>query len=200
MSREVEAKFYVRGLNGLQQRLSGLDARLIQARTHEVNLRFDTDDNELRRTGRVLRLRQDTASRITYKDAGQVENGALNRREVEFTVSDFDAAREFLEALGFKLVFVYEKQRTTYKWEGLEVMLDELPYGDFVEIEGSDCPLQSAAEKLGLRWERAIPASYSQLFEILRTRRNLAFRDLTFENFDAIQVSPDDLGVQPADV
>ena len=60
--QELEVKFYLADLPGLQARLEGLGARLAQARVHEVNLRFDTPANELLNTGRLLRLRQDSAA------------------------------------------------------------------------------------------------------------------------------------------
>ncbi len=199
MAQELEAKFYVRNLAKVRQQLDSLGAQLTKQRVLEQNLRFDTDDGKLSRSGQVLRLRQDKVARLTYKDSGQLHQGALNRREIEFTVSDFTAARQFLEALGYRLIFVYEKQRTTYALDQLEIMLDEMPYGDFVEIEGQSSPLQTVARKLGLRWDASVPRSYSQLFDDLRSTRTLGFRDLTFKNFSGVHVSPSELGVQPAD-
>jgi len=40
------------------------------------------------------------------------------------------------EALGYAVYMMYEKYRTTFRLDNLEVVLDELPYGNFVEIEG----------------------------------------------------------------
>jgi adenylate cyclase class 2 len=199
MAQEIEAKFYVRSLDAVRQRLDGHGATLTKPRVRELNFRFDTQSNDLSHAGQVLRLRQDSQARITYKDSGQLQNGALSRRELEFTVSDFDAAREFLEALGYRISFVYEKYRTTYRLDGLEVDLDEMPYGDFVEIEGQASPLEFTAARLGLRWATCIHSSYSQLFQALRSAKNLNFRDLTFDNFNSLHVSPEDLQVQPAD-
>ena len=78
-------------------------------------------------------------------------------------------------------------------------MLDELPYGNFVEIEGESDALEPAASKLSLTWKTAIPVSYHVLFERVREARVLTFRDLTFENFNEIHILPIDLGVTPAD-
>jgi adenylate cyclase class 2 len=162
-----------------------LGARLIQPRTHEINLRFDTPKRDFQREHRVLRLRQDRASRLTYKDGTVLESGAFSRREIEFAVSDFDSARQFIEALGYEVVFTYEKYRT--------------PYGDFVEIEGEMDQLKPVASQLGLNWEAAIPASYHELFDRVCAARKLTFRDLTYENFKDIHTSPLDLDAQPAD-
>ena len=198
MATETEAKFYVHDLAALQQRVEALGARRVDQRVHELNLRFDTPSRELSQQHRVLRLRQDKRARITYKDSDMPHPGTWSRREVEFTVSDFDAARELLEALGYEVAFTYEKYRTTYKLGTLEIDLDELPYGHFVEIEG-DGPIQETAEKLGLRRDAALPKSYSIFLEELKEKLHLNFRDLTFGNFKGRLVTPEELGVSPAD-
>jgi adenylate cyclase class 2 len=214
--QEIEAKFYVRDLDKIATRLHQLKARLIQPRILETNLRFDLPDSRLRSEGRVLRLRQDTQARLTYKDSGKNEQGALHRTEIEFTVENFEKAKLFLEALGYQKLFEYEKYRTTYslesgnllpqsqkqgsEFEGCHIMLDELPYGNFVEIEGEPvAAIQGVADKLELDWSTSIPASYSALFERVRRALELTFADLTFANFNGIIVSPADLQVQPAD-
>jgi adenylate cyclase class 2 len=212
MGQETEAKFYLTELSKIETRLHTLGAKLLQPRTHEINLRFDTPNRDLGRENRVLRLRQDEAVRLTYKDNSKFEGGALSRREIEFNVSDFISARQFIEALGYEVVFTYEKYRTTYtlrsepqevikEGRGLEtlLMLDELPYGDFVEIEGEMDQLKPIALQLGLAWEEAIPASYHELFERVSVNRKLTFRDLTYENFNDITVYHADLNVHPAD-
>lgn len=176
-----------------------MDARLVQPRTYELNLRFDTPQQALRRSGRVLRLRRDASMHLTYKGAGLIDSGALTRREIEFAVDDFEAARDLLLALGFEVSFVYEKYRQTYAVDRLRIMLDELPYGSFVEIEGEVSALKPMAERLGLSWDAAIPSSYHDLFEVVRQARQMSCRDLTFENFASLRIQPRDLGVRPAD-
>jgi adenylate cyclase class 2 len=212
MGQETEAKFYLNGSSEIEARLKRLGASLTQPRTYEINLRFDTPNREFQHENRVLRLRQDKDIRLTYKDNSRFLDGALSRREIEFRVSEFNPARQFIEALGFEVVFTYEKYRTTYvlqsdastviKDEGnpeTQIMLDELPYGDFIEIEGEIDQLKPTAHQLGLKWEEAIPASYHELFDRVCRSRRLPIRDLTFENFQNIQVSPSDLNVHPAD-
>ncbi len=79
-------------------------------------------------------------------------------------------------------------------------MLDELPFGAFVEIEGPDADsIRQTAEALGLAWDKRIPSSYLSLFQKARQNRGLKFRDLTFANFDHLVIEPADLEVSPAD-
>ena len=114
--QEIEAKFYVMDLKKIEACLQGLEARLIQPRILETNIRFDLPDGGLRSEGRVLRIRQDTEAKLTYKSGGTNEQGVLSRTEIEFVVEDFEKAKQFLEALGYQKLFYYEKYRTTYEF------------------------------------------------------------------------------------
>ena len=196
---ETEVKFCIKDPSRLEAKLHESKAQLFSPRTFEVNLRFDNQNGDLTRTGRVLRLRKDNLARLTYKDHGRQIQGALNRREIEFVADDFDSARQFIEALGYEVVFIYEKYRTVYEYKGTHIMLDELPYGNFIEIEGEMETLRPIADELNLDWSKAIPASYHTLFERLGGLRGLTFRDLTFENFKGIKVSPEDMFIEYTD-
>lgn len=198
--QELEVKFYVTNLSVVENRLQGFGAHLTLPRVFEVNLRFDTPNSDLGKSLRVLRLRQDKIARLTYKGPASGLGGARLRQELEFEVSDFAVARAFLEALGYQVVMIYEKYRAAYDLDGVEISLDELPYGAFVEVEGPDpITIQSVTRKLGLEWETTIPASYSALFDQLKARLDLSFRDLSFESFKDLAVTPADLGVRRAD-
>jgi adenylate cyclase class 2 len=198
--QEIEVKFYLHDLGKLENTLKVQGAALSQERVHEVNLRFDTSNHSLERGMKVLRLRQDTRARLTYKGPGQVNAGAQQRLELEFTVSNFDTAQAFLEALGYQVSVIYEKYRTTYDLEGTHVTLDEMPYGHFAEIEGPNGEtIQRIARQLGLDWEKRILGSYMALFGNVKNALHLDMRDLTFANFQGIQVSAQDLGVEYAD-
>ena len=202
--QETEAKFYVLNLAEIEMHLQDLGARLIQAQVLEANVRFDLPDARLQSDRRVLRLRRDTEARLTYKSASTNEQGVLSRTEIEFIVEDFEKAKQFLEALDYQPIFYYEKYRTTYILQLSEgpvhVMLDELPYGNFVEIEGETIEsIRQVSGALHLKWNAAIGTSYSALFKRVSQTLNLSFQDLSFEKFAGIQVSSADLGVQVAD-
>lgn len=198
--QELEVKYYISDLTALERRLLSLGASLVQPRVRETNLRFDTPQGSLAQGFQVLRLRQDTEARLTYKGPAEDQGGARLRTEIEFTVGDFEAARRFLEALGYAVSMTYEKYRATYDLDGVHVTLDELPYGSFAELEGPDPErIQSVNGRLGLDWERRAPESYTALFDRLRLRQGLPFRDLTFENFRELKITPDDLNLRPAD-
>jgi len=178
---EIEAKFAVPRLDPIRRQLLEGSARLVLPRLQETNLRFDLDDGRLARDGRVLRLRTNHDTRLTYKAPGPDPE---HRLEIEVGIDDPVAARQLFEGLGFQVVFVYEKYRETYALGGAQVMLDELPFGLFVEVEADDLPaVRSTAEALGLRWSDRLALTYLGLFESLRRRHGWEFRDATFGNF-----------------
>ncbi|MGW8250663.1 MAG: hypothetical protein ACWGO1_08485, partial [Anaerolineales bacterium] len=82
----------------------------------------------------------------------------------------------------------------------VHITLDEMPYGDFIEIEGpKPQDIQSIAGKLGVSWERRVLDSYTSIFEQLRAALGFEFRDLSFENFSDLTVSLQQVGIKPAD-
>jgi adenylate cyclase class 2 len=198
---ETEAKFYIKNLRKIELRLHELKAQLIQPRTHETNLRFDNENSDLRNSSRVLRLRQDEKARFTFKGPSEEkEGGILSRREIEFVVEDFESARQFLEALGYKAVVFYEKFRATYELNDVHIMLDELPYGEFVEIEGESVEaIHNMANLLGFNWEAMVKAGYHALFERATGKYNLESSQLSFAALEKVKITPDDLSIQAAD-
>jgi adenylate cyclase class 2 len=194
--REIEAKFIVQSLDEVRQRTLALDGHLIAPRHLEINQRFDTLDNRLRANFEVLRLRQGFQPTLTYKRA----ESAVERVEYELEIDDFYTARSLLEALGYHVIFTYEKYREVYTLDQAKVMVDELPFGCFTEVEGPSIGIiRQKIALLGLEWEKRIKHSYLDLFDILQQRLNLPFANADFESFqDWPSIYPADLGLADA--
>jgi len=199
---EIEVKFYVLSLKEIEQKILDLGGTLVQERCFESNLRFDTADGRLRNQRHVLRLRKDKENILTFKGAAEVGKSVSIRQEIEVLVDDFDTARKLLEGLGFEVVMSYEKFRTTYSLLDTLVVLDELPYGNFIEIEGPDgASIQKVARNLNLNWKARVMTSYTYLYEMLRKRRpELEGKYLTFSELKGMRFMPDEFDVSPADL
>jgi adenylate cyclase class 2 len=145
--------------------------------------------------GKLLRLRQDTAARLTYKGEPQtaVDSEARVREELEIEVGDFETTLALLQRVGFEPKQVYEKYRETFRFGLVEVVLDEMPFGDFVELEGDEAAIQAAAAALDLDWNRRILANYLAIMASLQERFGLDFDDVTFDNFAGLDISVRDL-------
>lgn len=190
---ETEVKIFVTDLDAIARRLEEAGAVLSAPRVHEYNVRYEDADETLGRQAIVLRLRRDTRVRLTYKSppVGAQPQGVRSRFEAEVTVDDFDTMDLILQRLGFHAYAVYEKYRTTYELDGAEIVLDEMPYGNFVEIEGTTRQIEQTLTRLDLRGAPRITASYMMLFEAVRRALKLDIHDLTFANFRDVDVPPE---------
>lgn len=128
-------------------------ARLAELGAQFSNERFE--ENFLYRhgaedTGARLRLRViGQTTYLTYKEKIKSDSEFKTKIEHETIVSDEDATRQIIEKLGYDLAVVYEKYRKTWHLGECEVVLDELPFGIYMEIEGEPEEILKVEKMLG---------------------------------------------------
>ena len=185
---EIEVKFYLEDIEGMQSKILKLGAKS-KGRLFETNILYEDKNNSLIKKKSLLRLRQDEKTIFTLKSRPPVESKdykIVNELEVE--VSDFATMNQILETLGFHPEQKYEKWRETIVLDQTVFCLDRMPYGDFLEIEGQEKDIRYYASRFGLNWQKRILFNYLQIFEIIRKDQNLEFKDLTFNNFETVDV------------
>ncbi|MBC7911806.1 MAG: class IV adenylate cyclase [Pyrinomonadaceae bacterium] len=112
----------------------------------------------------VLRLRRAGDNAIlTYKERFESASAIKRQREDETKVESGEAMAAILDALGYKPALVYEKRRRTWRVGETEVVVDELPFGFFMEIEGAEQAIIEAEKLLELEDVEAEMATYPQL-------------------------------------
>jgi adenylate cyclase class 2 len=79
--------------------------------------------------------------------------------------------RVIFENLGYRPALVYEKRRQTWLLNETEVVLDELPFGLFMEIEGEHDSILEAEKLLGIENLPAVMETYPLLTEQYGERR-----------------------------
>ena len=199
--QEKEVKYYVNRLKDVENRIIKLGASLIQPRTFEFNLLFDNGEEALSNNFQYLRLRRDSLSRLTFKGAAEIIDGVNTRKEIEIEVSSFETTKSLLEALDYRVILIYEKYRTTYKKGKFIITLDEMPFGDFVEIEGIGSQgIKEISIEIGLNWEERILRGYLNLYKVVVMNAHRKFDNLTFSDFAGIIITPEILDVNPADM
>jgi adenylate cyclase class 2 len=172
MGTEIEKKYRISSEEAASLRVR-LRAAGAEARGEEFEENTLYAGPGLERGNRVLRLRRVRGGRsvFTFKESMAGSAGIKRRREDETTVEDPDALAAILDALGYTPAAVYEKRRETWLVSGVEVVIDELPFGQFVEIEGVEESILEAERLLELTATRAEPKSYPQLTLEQGTRR-----------------------------
>lgn len=163
---ETEIKVVVPSFRGFRKKLKEAGFRVKHRRVFERNTIFETEPPSLRPNGCLVRLRE-AGSRtiITYKGPATVAKHK-SREEIEFGVTDTEAAFTFLSRLGYQSKFVYEKYRTEYAEASEDgvVTLDETPIGIFAELEGPEKWIDFTARNLGIADTQYITASYGALY------------------------------------
>ena len=112
----------------------------------------------------VLRLRRiGKRGILTFKQRIPSKSDIKHQREDETRVDDPDAMEAILDALGFEPALVYEKRRETWTLGKTEIMIDDLPFGLFMEIEGTEPDIRAIEKKLAIKRLRTELATYPQL-------------------------------------
>jgi adenylate cyclase, class 2 len=151
MALEIEKKYRID-----KKRLIALATRLIEL---GATFSYETfEENYLHRGGllderpAVLRIRKtEKKTTFTYKERVQGEADFKHQIEFETEVSDVEATEGIIESLGYTLSLIYEKHRKAWHLDNVEVVLDELPFGYYMEIEGDIDDIVKAERLLGAR-------------------------------------------------
>ena len=150
MAVEIEKKYILD-----KKKLVELTAKLGELK---AKFSYETfEENYLHRGGlldlrpAVLRLRKtEQRTTLTYKEKVVGSDSAFKEQiEFETEVSDVDGMENIIERLGYKLAVVYEKHRKAWHLGDVEVVLDELPFGYYMEIEGPKEDILKAEKLLG---------------------------------------------------
>lgn len=150
MAVEIEKKYSLRQeqVDGLRERLRDAKAEF-QSKTHEENVIYG--GGVLDQKGAILRIRKtENRQLLTYKR--RIENSSDAKRQIEHEseFTDVSGVEEILSELGFAPRLIYEKRRETWHFRSVEVVIDELPFGWFIEVEGSITAIKEAELLLDL--------------------------------------------------
>lgn len=163
-SVECELKFRVAGPADharVRSALRKLGYRL-EGTYEEENFRFVGPGKTTRKT--TLRLRVlggGPRGVLTAKGEAHFVAGVKVREETEVDVTDTHATLDLLSQLGFQILVIYRKHRAVWKQGGVNVTLDRLDFGHFVEVEGPLEAIPEVARSLGLDPANAVKDSYS---------------------------------------
>jgi adenylate cyclase class 2 len=165
-SQEIEIKLAVPDARTARRMLRDAGFEVARPRVFEENTIFDTKDQELRKSSRLLRVRSaGRVSTLTYKGAPEAGRHK-SREELEIEVSDAKTAAGIAERIGLQATFRYEKYRTEYRRprsSGVAVV-DETPIGVYLELEGTPAWIDRMAKQLGFSERDYITASYGRLY------------------------------------
>lgn len=169
MPIEVEKKYRLsnKQREQIRKRLPGIGASRSGEEFEENTLYSgDTIDEHC-----VLRLRRvGEQGTLTFKERFPTQSDIKHQQEDETSVGDPEAMASILDAMGFTPMLVYEKRRETWRRGDTEIVVDELPFGLFMEIEGDESAILEVERELAIKSLKSEVASYPQLTRSLGTK------------------------------
>ncbi|HEY8563095.1 MAG TPA: class IV adenylate cyclase [Pyrinomonadaceae bacterium] len=163
MANEIEKKYRLDAARkaAVLESLNEIGAEF-QGEDFEENILFS--NAELAEKQAILRLRRIGAKTlVTFKQKLTSAAGVKHHLEYETEVADFDVIAEIVEHLGLQRQLVYEKRRRTWTFRNVEIVLDVLPFGEFMEIEGALTAIAEAEMRLGAEDFEVEPLTYPNL-------------------------------------
>ena len=136
---------------------------------HEENI-ICTSDALVERNA-VIRIRKtDRRTLLTFKQRMPGVSDVKHQIEEETEIADGDAMLRILANIGIAPTLIYEKRRRTWKFRDVELVIDELPFGLFMEIEGPLTAIREAEMLIGADEFETEPETYPRLTARLGTR------------------------------
>ncbi|HLA94707.1 MAG TPA: class IV adenylate cyclase [Pyrinomonadaceae bacterium] len=163
MAIEIEKKYRltVQDRESVQIELKECGAVFVR-REFEENIIYSGPT--LRENGAIIRIRKiGERTILTYKR--RVENNFDVKQQIEHetVVANAEAMESIIAELGLTPALIYEKYRDTWTFRSVEVVIDELPFGLFMEIEGSITAIKEAEIFLGIEELETVHETYPRL-------------------------------------
>jgi adenylate cyclase class 2 len=155
--------------------------RPLRERRLQSDAVLDTAHGDLRTSQCALRVRVEPGRCfLTFKGPPQPSVMKL-REELETEAGDATVMFAILERLGYRVQFRYQKFREEFRLGEVIVAVDDTPIGAFIEIEGREEAVASAAVALGYGPADYIVDSYRTLYVARCVERGVEVGDMVFE-------------------
>jgi predicted adenylyl cyclase CyaB len=135
---------------------------------HQIDTLFNCDHINFKQLDQSLRLRIETVGKkkiatLTFKGTPQHSPDGHKTRDEFNTPANPEATPQLLQAIGFYPTLIIEKARSPFTIGKLEVAIDELKFGTFLELEGTPQDIQRVRRQLGLQTATPIKLGYGNL-------------------------------------
>jgi adenylate cyclase class 2 len=165
MKTEIEVKFLNVNFDRLRTKLRSVGA--VCEQPMRLMRRVIIEPPELARRDAFVRVRDEGDKiTLTYKqfDDHEAMSGV---KEIELTVSSFDAMVAIFEQLGISYRSYQESKRETWRFGDVEIVLDEWPWlNPYIEIEGiHEDHVKKTAALLGFNWNDAVFGSVTAAYQ-----------------------------------
>jgi len=107
-------------------------------------------------------------------------NGKYFERKEYETKCEEKSGIEMMKVFGYTEVIIFEKLRQKWVFDNVEVCLDRLPFGNYIEIEGEKKNIEKMVKLLKLEKSQRITVAYLVLFDEWKKINNSIAKDAIF--------------------
>lgn len=161
---ETEIKIELSDPRSVIQKLRENGAVFLGA-AKEKTIRIDTKSCDLEEKGLFLRVRGGFSNTITLKEKVGEDTTTRNRLETEFEIEDIDNMIYIFKRIGFNYIRELDKYRTMWSFQQVSIVIDELPFGIYMEIEGNEDQIKAVKQELDLMSESSVIETYWEINE-----------------------------------
>ncbi len=188
MKKEIEVKIRLENKKETQKRLLELGCS-IKGLDFQRQYRIRQESLELFNRGIFPRVRENNTGKGTFtikvktSKVDDSEMAYFERDEYEVEISDGKELAKMLDLLGFSDQQIMEKYRQTWNVfdSNVDIIIDSLPFGDYLEIEGGKKEIEKMLKNLDLQEFPRETTAYWIVYENyckkngLSKKRNLIF-------------------------
>ena len=158
MTNEIEIKFKIEKADGIRTKL--LDLGGVPKKPYKQTTYGFFSDNSIEK-GIFPRIRDEHGKIIlTVKVKPKRKTEYFERKEYSVEISSAEDGIDIMKSMGYDQVRVFEKTREEWEFKDVEVVLDKLYFGAYIEIEGSKEKIEKMVKKLGFENRERITKAY----------------------------------------
>jgi predicted adenylyl cyclase CyaB len=158
MHKEIEVKFKINKGEKITSKLLKLGGS-IDNEYRQTTYGFFSKDSI--KKGIFPRIRVEPGKHVlTVKVRPKKKTNYFERKEYSLEIDDETNGIKILKLLGFNRVREFTKKRQEWKFPNVEVYLDILYFGRFLEIEGTKKNIEKMIKRLGFEKRERITKAY----------------------------------------
>ena len=158
MTNEIEIKFKIEKADNIRTKLLALGG--VSKKPYKQTTYGFFSDNSIEK-GIFPRIRDERDKIVlTVKVKSKKKTEYFEREEYSVEISNAEEGADIMKSIGYDHVRVFKKVREEWEFKDVEVVLDKLYFGIFIEIEGPKEKIEEMVKKLGFENRERITKAY----------------------------------------
>ena len=165
---EKQVKYKINNFDYISKRLIEIEAIFIGG-FMEKTIRYDNDDLKCSNNGIFIRTKSGMKNVLTLKEIPtDSSNTSFERITTEVEVDNINKIGYILEKIGLTKKFIMEKYRLFFKCDNVDILIDELPFGIYLEIKGEDNEINRITKMLNIDETDLIKMTYWDIYDKIK--------------------------------